>query len=206
MPRLRPFGRRSRRREDDEPAPWLEDESAPPEDEAPADAFDTGEDAAGDESFEPFVPVPARPDYDGDEAGDYPPETRRRRRRVSLPRPRRPALDLGIRFGALALVIVLVGGGIFGTLLKQGRLEPEIEEWWPAAIIAGAGLWMLAALFQRRITSFLGGAAAAGVGLSLLMDTQDIAAAEQTLLGIVLATVGLGIVIRGFLLRQQTTP
>lgn len=206
MPRLRPFGRRSRRHEDDEAAPWLEDESAPPEDEVLADAFDTGEEAAGDESFEPFVPVPARPGYAGDEeADDYPRESRRRRRRLSLPRPRRPALDLGIRFGVLALVIALVGGGIFGTLLKQGRLEPEIEEWWPAAIIAGAGLWMLAALFQRRITSFLGGAAAAGVGLSLLMDTQDIAAAEQTLLGIVLATVGLGIVIRGFLLRQQTT-
>ncbi|NLF79338.1 MAG: hypothetical protein GX573_26890, partial [Chloroflexi bacterium] len=71
-------------------------------------------------------------------------------------------------------------------------------------ILVGAALWMLAALVQRRIAPFLGGAAAAGVGLSLLMDTQDIAAADQTLLGIVLATVGLGIIIRGFLLRQQS--
>ncbi|MCZ7541872.1 MAG: hypothetical protein M5U29_18555 [Anaerolineae bacterium] len=203
MPRLRPFGRRSRRREDEEPAPWLDDELAPPEDEALAGDLDTGDDAAA-EPFEPFVPVPARPGYASDEAEAYEPGPRRRRR-LGVPRPRRPALNLRIQFGVLVLVIVLVGGGIFGTLLKQGRLDPEIEEWWPAAIIAVAGLWMLAALFQRRIASFLGGAAAAGVGLSLLMDTQDIAAAEQTLLGIVLATVGLGIVIRGFLLRQQST-
>jgi hypothetical protein len=114
-------------------------------------------------------------------------------------------LSVHIRFGVLALVIVLIGGGIFGTLLKQERLERDVEEWWAPARIAGAGLWMLAALLQRRIAAFLGGAAAAGVGLSLLMDTQGIAAAEQTLLGVVLATVGLGIVIRGFLLRQQST-
>lgn len=198
MPRLRPFGRRSRRSEDPEPAPWLEDESALPEDEALAGDIGPGEDAA-DEAFEPFVPVPAQPGYAADEGDDYP-----RERRRSLARPRRPRVSVRIRFGVLVLLIVLIAGGIFGTLMKQERLEPAIEEWWPVAILVGAALWMLAALVQRRIAPFLGGAAAAGVGLSLLMDTQDIAAADQTLLGIVLATVGLGIIIRGFLLRQQS--
>jgi hypothetical protein len=36
------------------------------------------------------------------------------------------------------------------------------------------------------------------------MDTQDIANARETLLGVVLLAVGLGIVIRGFLLRGRT--
>ena len=204
MPRLRPLGRRSRRRDDEpsEPAePWLDGQSAPPDADALAGDMD--------EPFEPFVPVPGRSGYT-DDAVDFAPESRwRRRRRLSrplVPRPRQPLFSVHIRFGVLALVIVLIGGGIFGTLLKQERLERDVEVWWPAAILAGAGLWMLAALIQRRIAAFLGGAAAAGVGLSLLMDAQGIAAAEQTLLGVVLATVGLGIVIRGFLLRQQSTP
>ncbi len=45
---------------------------------------------------------------------------------------------------------------------------------------------------------------AAGVGLSALLDAQDIAALRETLLGIVLVAVGLGIVVRGFLLRGRT--
>ena len=67
-----------------------------------------------------------------------------------------------------------------------------------------AGLWMLIALVRRQVTSFLGGAALVGVGLSALLDAQDIAALRDTLLGTVLVTVGLGVVVRGFLLRGRT--
>jgi len=41
---------------------------------------------------------------------------------------------------------------------------------------------MLIALIRRQVASFLGGAALAGIGLSLLMDTQDIALVKDTLL------------------------
>ena len=39
-------------------------------------------------------------------------------------------------------------------------------------------LWMLITLVRRQVTSFLGGAALVGVGLSALLDAQDIAAAR----------------------------
>lgn len=192
MRRLRPIRRRDRQRE-------IED--MPPPDSEMAD-----EDEA---SFEPFVPVPAQhePGDDDDTESAYPEIPSRRRLRLPhVPRLRlsRPRTGITIRFGVLMLAVALIAGGIFGTLINQDRLNPDIESWWPAVVIAGAIVWMLAALLQRRVTSLLGGAALGGVGLSLLMDVQDIAAFQETLLGVVLITVGLGIVIRGFLLRQQT--
>lgn len=180
MRRLRLFRRRDRQQDS-------------PSDEYPA--------PEGDAPFEPFVPV------------SPPEEPPRRRFRPSLPRPgvprlrrptlRRPSMAVEVRFGMLVIVVALVVAGIFGTLLKQDRIHGDLKAWWPLAILGGAAVWMLAALLRRRAAAFLGAAAVAGVGLSLLMDAQDIAQAQETLLGVVLVTVGLGIVVRGFLLRQQ---
>jgi hypothetical protein len=181
------------------------------------------DDLNGENEFQPFVPVSDHPDYseypDYDEgeslASEAAPDTRRRRFRLPrlrisrpslrLPRPqlRRPEWDVDVRWGVLFVVSLLIAGGIFGTLLNQGRLRDEVEAWWPVTILILAGGWMLVALLQRQVMAFLGGAACAGVGLSFLMSTQDIAAVEETLLGMVLITIGLGVVIRGFLLRQR---
>jgi hypothetical protein len=209
MRRLRPLRRRARRHEREEmplPDPILPDEEG------------------DDTSFVPFVPVSGRQEYEDNEMeaeSVYPPSSDDRRRlrlprlrlpHIRVPRPRlrlprirlaRPSFNLQIRFGLLLVVILLVASGIFGTLLKRGRLRDEVEAWWPVVIIIGAVLWLLVALIQRREASFLGSAAFAGVGLSLLMSTQDIAELDETLMGVVLVTVGLGIVIRGLLLRQQ---
>jgi hypothetical protein len=148
---------------------------------------------------------------DADEAGyadqpdtetAYPP--RAPRRRLHLPRPAVNLPSPGIQWGYLLLVLVLIGGGIFGALLNRDEVPVNIEEWWPVAVVIVAALWMLIALARRQVASLLGGAALAGVGLSLVMNNQEIADFEETVLGMVLVTAGLGIVIQGFLLRQRT--
>jgi len=207
MRRLRPLRRRARQREQERRDSEVTSFETPPADES------EGNSEYGTEVFEPFVPVSAaQSSYaeDREEASYTPPEPSRRRR--LLPRPRLPHLSLGRPIlgvevnGAILLVAVaLIVAGVFGTLLNQGRLRADVEEWWPLVIIVGAVLWMLVALIRRQVASFLGGAAVGGVGVSLLMGTQDIARSDETLLGMVLVTVGLGIVIRGFLLRQRTT-
>ncbi|MBN1679190.1 MAG: hypothetical protein JW966_02790 [Anaerolineae bacterium] len=221
MRRLRPLRRRTRRRERDtqtplddnlfyEGVPNLDSDLVSDSDAAFADSY-AGE--IGEQDLVPFVPVSAPREYD-----DSPPDTRRRVRfpRVSIPRPRlqvprlprRPrllAVDVQPALGLLA--VILVAAGIVGTLLKQDRLNDvpdQIEDWWPVFVVAVAVLWMLAALVRRRPDAVLGSAMLAGVGLSLLLSAQDIATFEETLVGVVLVTIGLGIVIRGFVLRQHT--
>jgi hypothetical protein len=133
------------------------------------------------------------------EAADAP------RRRVRVPRPRLPRVDLrgALRWDVLLAAAALVALGIFGTLLVQDRLSGDIVTLWPLALVAAAVAWLLVALLRRHVTSFLGAATLAGVGLSALMETQEVAPIEETLLGVVLVTIGLGIVIRGFLLRTR---
>lgn len=175
--------------------------------------------------IEPFVPVESQrydayaygdtDDY-SDALDDNEPLPRYRRLRaprvhlprprLSVPRPHLPSLAAGpmIRFDVLLVMLVLITAGLMGTLYNLDRLPSNIETWWPLAVMVGAGLWMLAALARRQVASFLGATAALGAGLSFLLDAQDIADFEATLLGIVLVTIGLGIVLRGLLLRQQT--
>ncbi|MCZ7539582.1 MAG: hypothetical protein M5U29_06685 [Anaerolineae bacterium] len=170
-----------------------------------ADGFDSAIGGAEEMPIEPFVPVSGA-DAADDRAYAYPPgempavqgEPPSRRR---LPRP---ATGARLRLWALLLALALIAGGIFGTLLWQDRLREEVAAWWPAILLIVAALWMLIALVRRQAASFLGGAALAGVGLSALLDAQDIAALRETLLGIVLVTMGLGVVVRGFLLRGRT--
>ncbi len=159
--------------------------------------------------LEPFVPVPDEDAY-ALRAYSYraePPlssadvaRSTARRRRLRSPRLL-PGLQ--IRWGWLILALALIAGGVIGTLLRQERLREEDIAWWPVLLLALAGVWMLLALIRRRVASFLGGAALAGVGLSALFDAQDVAVLRETLLGLVLVSIGLGIVIRGFLLRGR---
>lgn len=184
------------------------DETTDPIESLPPDADMTGDEY--DEEFQPFVPVARSYETYGD---DEPAETdihepepeseprpRQRRRGARLPQIR-PAW--AVRWDMLLLVGLLIAAGVAGTLLVRGDVSETVRAWWPGALAAFAGIWMLIALLRQNVASFLGATAFAGIGLSLLMDTQDIAAFEETLLGVVLVTVGLGIVIRGFLLRQR---
>jgi hypothetical protein len=194
MRRLRPFRRRSRQRDSDEaPSPdYLVDE----EDEAA--------------SFQPFVPVSGAYQYQDDEAESesayVSPSEPRRRIRLPRLRVRLPRLSLGldIRFGLLLLALLLIAAGVFGTLLNLDRLHGDMTTWWPLGIIVVASLWLVVGLLQRQAAVVLGSSAGIGIGLSLLMHTQDIATLNETLVGVVLVTAGLGIVIRGLLIRQQT--
>lgn len=197
MPRVFRKGRRSR------PA-------QPPEVTPPAEAASEEEwgnlDRAG---LEPFVPVPDEDAYalraysyraePPLPAADVGRGTARRRRL----RPLHLLASLQIRWGWLILALALIVGGVIGTLLRQNRLSEADIAWWPILILALAGLWMLLALIRRRVTLFLGGAALAGAGLSALLDTQGVAVLRETLLGLVLVSIGLGIVIRGFVLRGR---
>jgi hypothetical protein len=209
MPRLRLPRRRPRQRDRDDEMTSPDLDAVP--DETPYDPYDDYEEAA----IEPFVPVSG-----DDEAYDYTPDTETAypghapRRRVHVPRPHLPhlprprlsvpTLDLGIRWDYLLLALVLIVAGVFGALLNRGLVQDDVEEWWPLVIVVVAALWMVIALVRRQVAPFLGGAALAGVGLSLVMNNQDIADFKETLLGMVLVTAGLGIVIRGFVLRQRT--
>lgn len=161
----------------------------------------------GQFSIEPFVPVPGEDAY-AVRAYSYraevlPPVVEDRAGRARRRRFRSSHLSarVGLRWDWLILALVLIAAGIVGTLLRQGRLSDDDLAWWPLLLLGFAGLWMLVALARRRVAPFLGGAALAGVGLSALLDVQDIAAFRDTLLGLVLVTTGLGVVIRGFVLR-----
>jgi len=206
------FGRRGRGRDEDRRA---DDDAAPLDDAAEMS------DESADE-FEAFVPVErdyhAYDTYGEDEAGDYgdverawtesPGDdedsgARSRRRRVLRVRLPRPDLPVALRWDILLLAVGLIAAGIFGTLLVQDALTGDVVRWWPVVLVGAALVWMVVALVRRHVASFLGAAAFAGVGLGLLMHAQDIARIEETLLGLVLVTIGLGIVIRGFLLRQR---
>jgi hypothetical protein len=163
----------------------------------------------GETVFVPFVPVERTHDYEDEESSSEsesatvapPPEKHRRIPRIERPQVPRPAIQ--VHMGMLLSVVFLFGMGIFGTLLNRDRLSDDAAAWWPAAIIGCGLLWMIMALAQRRVASFLGGSAFTGLGVSLLMDTQDIAQFQETVMGVLLVMVGLGIIIRGFLLRGR---
>jgi hypothetical protein len=172
------------------------------EDDSPVDDVPGGA-ASNDynaEEFEAFVPV-GRDEYETYTAEDDAAEDSDTVQRRRFPRPE---FSFAVQGDVLVVALALIAAGIFGTLLVRGDVGDQVREWWPLAILAAALVWMVFALVRRHVASFLGAAAFAGVGLSLLMDTQDIAHAEETLLGVVLITAGLGIAVRGLLLRQRT--
>jgi hypothetical protein len=197
MRRLRPIHRRARDRQREEMPPPV-----------PAEDEDALNETIDESAFVPFVPVSSREVQDEEDAYSSLPHQRRARiRRPYFHRPHlaRPSLGLEMNPGLFLIVLLLIASGIFGTLLNLDRVQSQVRSWWPVVLVIGAVLWMFAALLRRRIASFLGGAACAGVGISLLLDSQDIAPLDKTLMGVVLITTGLGIVIRGFLLRQRTS-
>lgn len=107
--------------------------------------------------------------------------------------------------GLFLVALALVAGGIFFTLLNVVELPSLITRWWPTIALFIALFWSLSALNRRNAAAFLGGAGAAGLSISLLLDAQEIANFGETFVGLVLISIGTGVIMRGLLLRQATT-
>ncbi len=120
----------------------------------------------------------------------------RRRLRIGFPRVDQP--------GAFVLAVTLIVGGTFFTLMNVSSLSEQVLEWWPLTVLGGALLWSFVALIRQDPRSFLAGTGALGFGISLLLAAQDIATFEETVVGAILITLGLGIVMRGLLLRSAS--
>lgn len=188
MRRLRPIRRRRARQEEAERAP-----------EEFSGEYDYSEPSIVDD-LQPFVPVESAPPEDF--AAPVPYERVEREDEVRSVHIRRTGPRVRVRFGALALALLLIVAGVVGTLLNLDRLDLTVPEQWPLAVLVIAGLWLVIALNRRNVTSALGAAALAGVGISALLDAQGIAAWRETLIGAVMVALGLGIVLRGLILRQ----
>lgn len=198
MPRLGLIRRRA-----SEMSPEPPESGTTPEETPPIEAFVPVE-AAGFGSYD-AAPAPARREVEEQAPAPQPRVVEERAPR-DLPRPRleRPQLGWSLRLDVLLFALALIAGGIAATLIVQDRIEIELDQRWPVGVLALAGVWMLLALVRGHVTAFLGGAALAGVGLALLMDVEDIAAFDESVLGVVLVTLGLGIVIRGLVMRPSS--
>ncbi|MBI5927693.1 MAG: hypothetical protein HY862_00175 [Chloroflexi bacterium] len=106
--------------------------------------------------------------------------------------------------GLFLVALALVGGGVFFTLLNVVNLPTIITHWWPIITLFVSLFWSLSALNRRNAAAFLGGAGAVGLSLSLLLHAQEIANFGETFVGIVLISIGTGVIMRGLLLRQAT--
>lgn len=109
-----------------------------------------------------------------------------------------------VRPDLLIVALGLIAGGLFWTLHNRGQTDATLEEWWPASILAVGIAWALWALIQRRPTPFLAAMTLIGISISLLLDVQAYLEWHETLIGIALITLGVGIMARGLLLRQGT--
>jgi hypothetical protein len=161
----------------------------------------TGEAAFPLERVAPDVPTPDEAVVSEYVRREPEPEEVHRRR---LPRIRLPKIIVwrAVRPGLLLLAASLIAGGVLWTMHNRGQVSTDIEQWWPGFVVVVAFLWAILALIGRRVAEFLAAVALSGIGISLLLDTQDIITWQETMVGIVLITVGVGIIARGLLLRQ----
>ena len=96
-----------------------------------------------------------------------------------------PALVFACALACWCFGLLLIAAGVVGTLRNLDRLELTVPEQWPFVVLAIAPLWLVIVLNRRNVTSALGAAALAGVGISALLDVQGIAAWRETLIGTV---------------------
>lgn len=119
-------------------------------------------------------------------------------------RPRRRTRPLEVpRFSLFVISISLIIAGVFFTLLNVADLPQNVQDWWPAVSLGAATVWALGALIRRNATAFVAGAAIAGLSVSFLLETQEIATVEETVFGVILMMLGLSVVIRGLLIRPR---
>ena len=102
----------------------------------------------------------------------------------------------------LLIVVALIALALFGILLNQGTLPHAVLLWWPSVIVLFAALWMVRSLAQRASAGLLGSTALFGIALSLLLASAYQVPLSETLIGVALIAVGMGIVLRGLLWRS----
>lgn len=134
---------------------------------------------------------------------DYYQEPPRPQKKVKRPRRRRRGLQMP-RFTIFVIATVLIVGGVFFTLLNLDAVADDAIDWWPAVVLGGAVLWSLGSVVRRDATAFVAGATIAGISLSLLLESQDIATFSETVVGIILIVLGLSVVIRGLFIRPRS--
>lgn len=192
-PALERFEREQKRRDRKRERPSSEVRSTPPLERVAPDVPTPLE----HESASALTPY--SPSADAPPREQTQPKTAAPRRRLKLPRLLAwEAINTPLLFGALGLV----GGGLLWTLHNIGQTSSQVEAWWPAIPLAFGIVWGFVALMLRRALSFLAAAAFIGLSFSLLLDTQDLLAWQETLAGSVLIALGLGIITRGLVLRQ----
>lgn len=134
--------------------------------------------------------------------GDYYAEPERPEKKIRRPRRRTAGLPVP-RFTLFVIAFSLMIAGVFFTLLNTDAVSEQVTDLYPAVSLAAAGVWSFGALIRRDSTAFVAGAALAGVSLSLLLETQEVAMFSETVVGILLITLGLSVVIRGLLIRPR---
>lgn len=107
-----------------------------------------------------------------------------------------------VRPGLLVMALAMVFFGVIWTLANLNRTSETLELAGAGGLVLFALLWAVIALFGRQPASFLAAFALGGLGVSLLLDVQAVASWRETLVGVVLISIGLGIMARGLLLRQ----
>ncbi|MFP4323076.1 MAG: hypothetical protein ACLFTK_11540 [Anaerolineales bacterium] len=126
----------------------------------------------------------------------------RRARRLRLPRLPRLIDWNEINPGLALLTTGLIAGGVFWTLANLGATSPALDTWWPGALLGLAALWGLQALLTRQAAQFLAASALIGASVSLLLHTHDLMLWRETFVGSMLIAIGLGVIVRGLVLRQ----
>lgn len=107
--------------------------------------------------------------------------------------------------GMLLFALGLVAGGVFWMLYNLGKTPTTLNQWWPMVLLAFAALWAVYSLIIRHASAFLAATVLIGISFSLWLDAQDYLIWRETLIGCILIALGLGIMVRGLLLRQGTT-
>jgi hypothetical protein len=121
----------------------------------------------------------------------------------AAPASSRAALPFVLNGGWLYGVVALIVVAISLVLINLDLLPDGVLRWYPLGIVLPAIFWFLTALIRRHGKALLGAATLLGVGLSLLLNTQNVAAFSATFAGIILITVGVALVLHGLLLQNR---
>lgn len=106
-----------------------------------------------------------------------------------------------VNWGVLGTIILLIALTAFLFGLSRNALPVEILTWWPAAILVVAILWLFGSLARGRASGAIGAAGLIGIGLSLLLATAFHVSLSSTLVGITFIALGMGVILRGLLIR-----
>ena len=121
-------------------------------------------------------------------------------RRVTLPKAPGP---FRLNLGWLLVIVTLVAVALGLVFNNLGLLPETIIRWLPLVLLAPAALACIVTLVRRQPRALLGSTALLGAALSLALDAQGVAPLGASLVGVLLITVGTGLLLRGILLRAQ---